>query len=101
MATGVHEIADEAVRRARAARGFLVVFLAVVAMSYTVDGYSDGRMVANGIAGLACFLASVSAVGHGYRYGHREGRTVAYIGLALTTGGIGLVVALALRPQRV
>lgn len=98
MATGVEEIADEAVRRARAARGFLVIFVVAIAATYAARGYSDYRYFAAGVTGLVCFLTSLSAVRHGYRYGHREGRAAGYLGLFLTTGGIGWAIAVALRP---
>jgi phage tail tape-measure protein len=100
MPTGVEQVADEAVRRARAATGFLVVFLAVIAAAYTVEGDSDASIVAQGVSGMACFLASLRAVRHGYRHGHREGRTAGYLGLAVTTAGIGWAAAVALRPDR-
>ncbi|HEX8004736.1 MAG TPA: hypothetical protein VF519_18770 [Mycobacteriales bacterium] len=96
----VTAVADEAVRRARVATGFLVVHVA--ALGYAGVTAARGDLVLArfdlAVTGLLCLVTSMRALRHGYQHGHRVGRRVAYLGLLLTTSFVGVAIAVALRP---
>lgn len=98
MTTGVERVADEAVRRGRAARWFLAAYGAAGAYAYVMRPVPDSGYLALRVIGLACFVVSARALWHGYVHRHREGRVAATIGvLAHPWGLLALVVLMMAR----